>query len=480
MKKLLCLLLVIAMVAIPLISCADDSGKTPGNDPSKIPTDSGNADGDTFVLPANFQKYDNTPFHIIFETKKNWGFYEMDFEEDPGADDAYGHALYLRNTNVEDLLGISIEFTSYENADSTQKAFNQDSVSQSNDFHATFNTLQFEMNDLVAGNLLSFDNIPHVDLTKSWWNHDCTEQLSILGKSYVNSGDIMLSDKEVLWAVYFMKNIVEQLQLDDPYVLVENNEWTWDKMLEMADRVADDTNMDDVMTVGNDRFGLLTHSENWAASWESAGVKLIEMDKSGVPHCTWDSEEFTVIHDKIKEVMGNKQLVGVDTPENIQAAFLKNQTLFCTEVIAFVRYFNSSENSYGILPYPKYNSDVERFNTYVALNSAGVIVSYTTSEAEYIGLVLEAMAAEGQKTVRPRYIDDQLKSRYSDDENAAKMLEIIFDFRCYDLSIFLDTKYSGKTALSSESATPARLVATQMKMANNNLNGLMQTLLERE
>ncbi len=484
MKKLLCLLLVIAMVALPLIACADntDDGKTPGGNTPNNPADTGNAAEDKFQLPANFSKYDNEPFTIIFETKKNWGFYEMDWDEDPGESDAYGHALYVRNQKVEEMLGIEILSKPFENAESTENAFKTDVESSAADYQAMFNTLQFEMQGVVAGNMLSFDNLPYINQSAQWWNQDCFDQLSILGKSYVGAGDIMISDKEVLWAVYFMKNRIAEANLEDPYELVHNNEWTWDKMIEMGDAVDRDDNNDDLRKVGTDIFGLNTHSENWPASWESAGLKLIEMDKEGVPTLAWGTEEFQTVHEDIAALMGNENVVGVDTPENIQASFKNNKTLFCTEVIAFVRMFRESENNFGILPYPKYSSDIDRYYTYVALNSAALAVGYATpmDQYDFVSLVLEAMAAEGRNSVRPVYIDEQLKSRYADDEDSAEMVEIIFDYRCYDMAAFLPTDYSGIDNLKAANANPSRLYTGQKGRIKGNLDKLVQTLIDRE
>lgn len=476
MKKFLCLLLIIAMVGVPLVACGP-SEKPPvsGDDGTKAPDGTGNDAKDTPDLPD--KTFGGDTFNILTDKAQKWGYYPMDVDEIDETD-AYANAIHNRNALVEDRLQIEIVGEEGDGAGNVTTKFNTDVNSQANNYDAVFNTVAESLSSVAAGNVLAFDQIDHVDLTKDYWNHDCTEQLKLADRSYLNSGDIMISDKEVIWAMYFIKDRIKQAGLESPYTLVENNQWTWEKMMEMADAVDEDANADDVMSInGSDIFGLCTHYENYAASWESAGLKTVETGEDGMPYLAWGEDEFYTVHQDIQEIMNNKQVVSPSDIDFISTAISKNKTLFGTEVIAFVRSYRQSENEFGIVPYPKYKSNIERYNSYVALNSAVVEVGYSNPETDYIGIVLETMAWLGRDHLIPDYYDKQLKGRYSSDKDSSGMLDIIFEYRCYDLGVFYkDWGFSWLTASDSNSATKW---AEQGSKQTNNMNRTLNKILNK-
>ena len=480
MKKFLCLLLVVLMVAIPLVACADDPGdqndpNNPGNNNPADTGDSGENQKDVLELPENVSIYKGKTVTMLYDIKQDYGFYTQDFEED--SDDAYAHGIYLRNDAVEQKLGVELEGKEINDggAAGVKKVFDLDVSSNSNSYGLIFNSVQQMSASVAAGNVLAYEHLPWVKLDKSWWNKDCHEQLALGGKSYMNSGDIMVSDKDVMWALYVLKDrLKEHTNFPDPFALAKEGKWTWDVMYSMASDVAFDSNSDDQMTINSsDIFGLCTHPENYAASWQSAGLKLVSLDKQGMPSLTWGSEKFYTVFEDIKVIMGDSMVVSPTDIGWISTAITSNKTLFGTEVIAFVRKYRASDYDFGILPYPKYDESVERYNTYIAINSAVVSVGLTQPEAELMSVVLETMAACGQEKLIPIYYEEQLKGRYSVDEDSSDMLDIIFEYRCYDLGVFFD--FGGSGNLNSTSANPQ----TIWNKSQRNLNKQMDKTLSK-
>ncbi len=476
MKKFLCLLLIIAMVAVPMVACGPkDDG------PEKPLETSANRPGSEGIDKPNLpdKKFNGADFNILTEKAEKWGYYPLDIDE-IDENDAYANAIHNRNALVEDRLDINIVGSEQPGAPDVTKLFQNDIQAQSFAYHAVFNTVQEMFTVVAAGLCMPFDELTYVNLDNNYWNHDCTEQLTLGGRSYINSGDIMISDKEVIWAMYFIKSRIKEQKLESPYDLVNNNEWTWDKMMEMADSVDEDVNGDDTMTINSsDIFGLCTHWENYAASWESAGLKAVEFGEDGSPYLAWGEEEFYNVHSDIVDLMTNKEVVSASDIDWISSAITKNKTLFGTEVMAFVRTYRESENEFGIVPYPKYNSNVPRFNSYVARNSAGVSVGYGHPEAEYISIVLETMAWLGKSDLTPEYYDKQLKGRYASDSESASMLDIIFEYRCYDIGVFVDKYGAAGTVLSQADTSISSIWAKQGGALQNDLDKLVSKLLNQ-
>lgn len=482
MKRYFCLLLILAMVAVPFAACAKNDGDGEVSGGSLQGIESGEK-GDTLEIPSNAaEAYKGKQFNIMYEQAQGYNYYPMYFE-DPPKDDFYAMALHKRNLAVQDTLGISIVGKQYTGSKEVGDAFQIDVDGDNGEFQACFNQMTNSMSQVTSGRVVSYDYLKYVKLDKSWWNKDCTEQLAINGKSYVAAGDIMISDKEDIWALYFIKERIKDKELESPYDLVNNNQWTWEKMYSMADIAHADSDGNDVMVANsNDVFGLCTHGENFAASWESAGIKSITMT-NGIPTLSWGSETFIKVWEEAFDEMNNKMVVSPRDINYITTAIMKNQTLFGTEVMAFVRTYRDSDTPFGIVPYPKYDSSVDRWYSYIAINSAVVTVGIANREFDYTSVVLETMAAYGQRDVLPVYYDQQLKSRYATDEESSAMLDIIFEYRCYDLGLFLSTEYTGLGTLTgndvttSKSQGPSRIWTAGGKRYQNQLDLMLDKLI---
>ena len=367
----------------------------------------------------------------------------------------YRRALDIVITSVEEGRG------------NTYNLFKTSTQAVSGDYDCAFLTLTHSATATGAGLCLTWDNLEYVDLTKSWWNKASVDQLSLGGNTYMVAGEAMLSDKECLWLVYFLKDKIKDWGLEDPYELVANNKWTWDKMMEMAAVIVDDINGDGVMDK-NDCWGLTTHGENYAALWMAAGHKLIELDKDGIPYQAWGTEEFFTIFEKIAEIMGNTEVVYGTDIAFISDSLKQNRTLFGTEVVAFIKAYRGNEYEFSLLPMPKYDSSQEDYYTYAAVNSDLCVVGLDCADTYRTSIILEALACYGKKILLPVYYEEQLRTRFARDEESGAMLDIIFKNRMYDLGVAFDWG-SVKTSLSSYTANPASLYASLEKSINKSM-----------
>lgn len=253
-------------------------------------------------------------------------------------------------------------------------------------------------------------------------------------------------------------------------------------MHQMADAAHYDTNGNSKMD-SNDIWGLCTHSENFAAMWESAGLTLVSLNNDGIPEVNWNSEEFVTVFEGIVDVMGDSECVNWTTDADgisdavafISTALKESKTLFGTEVIAFVRSYRDNEEDFGILPFPKYSTDVERYNSYIAVNSFVMTIGNNCSELERTGVIVETLAAKGAEILTPAYYDGQLTSKFSRDEESGEMLDIIFEYRCYDLGVFFDWG-SASSSLKSTTVNPASLYASVSKKMNKEIEKAFEKL----
>ena len=98
------------------------------------------------------------------------------------------------------------------------------------------------------------------------------------------------------------------------------------------------------------------------------------------------------------------------------------------------------EQDFGILPMTKYDVSQEEYYTHATAHTSaiGIPIVKTSEGAEYTSVIMEAMAAEGFKQVRPIVYDVALKSKYTRDEESFEMVDIVIRGRTADFAEIYD------------------------------------------
>lgn len=443
------------------VSCAnnDDEKK---DDPQNTKSDSISSDTETEAL-FYVDDFGGEEFVILAPSNESYNFCSADFTEP--SDDPYENAYYQRHLAIKEALNVEIKEVQgvLYGENTVYGLFTENVLANTGNYDMSVLNLVSACAAVGSGYLLPISELPDIDLSKSWWNEDCTEQLEIVGNNYMICGDIFISDKECIWILSFNKSIIAQHGLENPFELVYNNEWTWDKMIQMVNVASHDENGDGKMEKNVDVWGYETHEEHFAAMWESAGLKLVTINEEGLPEFSWGSSEFADVYEKIANFLNDEDHVKCELFD-IWKSFIQGKSLFCNGVCADLRsaIANCDVDS-GVIPNPKYSSDIEKYNSYVAINSCVVVFDNSTRDTYMSGVVAEAMAALGQQIVTPSYYDKQLKSRYAKCEDSAKMLDLIFNDRCYDLGVYYNWG-SARTSLCTKGVSnTARMYAVLEK-----------------
>jgi ABC-type glycerol-3-phosphate transport system substrate-binding protein len=133
--------------------------------------------------------------------------------------------------------------------------------------------------------------------------------------------------------------------------------------------------------------------------------------------------------------------------------FDSGRALFYMNVPGYVKELRATEFDFGILPYPKYDENQEK---YINLNWAGTICApLNISNPEKVGAVVEYLGAKSHEIVLPTYFDILLNGKLTRDDESREMLEIIYGDSIYDFglnfSAFNDLLYVVPKLLQSKS-----------------------------
>ncbi len=349
--------------------------------------------------------------------------------------DVVQSAVMDRNAAVENALDVKFEWNlQFDKVWRDQAALRQ-SILGGDEYDIVEGVAVYMMPQLVYGNYFDLAENPYIDLSQPWWHDAVNSNMDILGRQYLASGYLSMRTLDRMHVIYFNSPLAMDLRLGNLYDLVNNGEWTIDKMQEMAEMAASDLNQDGIMD-SEDRFGLSGRWDQWAGEGSTAGYSFVDRstDEYKVVGVT---DTLYEIHDEIYPMITSANYYysyytyGVH-PKYSGAEFnialdmfTNNRILFLQETLGTtantkMRHFGA----YGLLPSPKYVEGQEEYGSHTSPFAAALCV--TTGDAKISSIVLEALQIESYNIVRPAYVHTALSYKYLSDPQSVDMLNYIF------------------------------------------------------
>ena len=134
-----------------------------------------------------------------------------------------------------------------------------------------------------------------------------------------------------------------------------------------------------------------------------------------------------------------------------------------------------SDTEFGILPLPKYDESQTGYYTTSRDGRSMFVIPVDVKDADFAGLITEALAVASNKYVVPAYYDVTLKTKTARDDESSEMLDIIRDgFRLEFVAEYaIQTNNSGyviRNCITGSSTTPySSTVASNLNSYNEAL-----------
>ena len=442
MKRIICLLLALLMLSTAFVACGDtDPAQTTAvttvdatavtTEPEELPD---------IPLTGDYGGYE---FNILSAGNQVWN--DFDFEEESSL--PLDNAQYKRKLKVEEDYKVTIEHTQskgYSSGSSGSsgpgyKAVNKQVQSGDNDYDFCI-IAGYDVSVLAYSNMLyDLASIKQVNLSKSWWDQNATDSLSMHGVTFFTTGEITVSDNRAAFCLMFNKELMANYNLEAPYELVEDGEWTYEVFGTYVKSVSEDMNQDGLYTQA-DRYGLLVWDDSIVGVVNAAGERCCTInDKDEIELTLYNEntlsalEQYTnIAYDQ--QYAFHYQRVAEGTGRTMWQA---DQALFFTTLVDLLPEFREMESDFGVLPYPKLTEAQEHYYTTIApFNSNFVCVPLIQDDVERTGTIMEALAYYGKKIVTPALYDVTLIGQSTRDEESEPMLEIIFDNLVYDIGYY--------------------------------------------
>ena len=359
------------------------------------------------------------------------------------------NAIQARNDLVAEKFGVEIEAVRTEAHGDMRSRLRSSALSGVNEYDIVMPYFGDAASFAQEGGLYDLRTMENIHYNESYYDQGSVNDLSILGKNYYVTGDLSLLCYDVTHVMVFNKGLIEQYHLESPYDLVNNGDWTIDKLQEMAKAVQMEVDGEDGMGY-LDQYGFLVNNNFTSSMFIGAGQRFTGKNEEDKPVITVYSEESVAVFNRIFDLINDQNATGkIDfasggfwvtssrAGKNIWTAandsFGNGLSLFRAISLNGILKIGEYDCSFGLLPAPKLNKQQDRYYTRVStIYGSCVAIPVNVEDAEMSSIILDAMMQASTDTVRVAYFDVIMKERKIQDYESEKMLDVILDSRVYD------------------------------------------------
>ncbi len=447
-RRIIAVILMLLLLIPSVISCA----KTENNEETTAPALTEAPGGaDTTETKAS-DYYDNpVPETIRFDGEVIKFLYWSDVENpeffvEDQTGEAVNDAIYKRNSRVEEQLGVTLEFTGTPGNNKNQKDFinkcinSTQSGADAHDFFCGYSMTGAPlMCEGIAQDLTQYEII---DFNKPWWPASLISKAKIKDGIYFASGDISTNFLYMMYCCTFNKDLFANVHVQDSkvlYDLVDNQQWTLDKLIEYSTGVYLDSDGDSTLGTG-DRVGFFLCGEvHYDAFYTGCDLYTVVPSDEGSVRLSDDlfSEKTQAVLDKLCDFMHNSGDAYLSTT-NI---FTTNQAVFTIDRAQIAtKKLTNAVFSYGMLPVPKYDAEQEDYYTCMAFPFTTYVLSTASTNPKAAAATFELMAYQSYISITPALFEEAMKTRYADGSEDSRMFDIIRESVVIDLGRLLTTK----------------------------------------
>jgi len=447
MKKSLLIFLIASMLFVT-VSCSgtDRSGNV--TDSSQVTADSASTEAAETVPEYSKdslikENFDGAAFTILTGAEQ-WAN-KYDAEDETG--DILNDAVYARNRAVEEAYNIDLEYFIVNGYTAGIKNVTEMLYSSTMAGDAEYDLYAacavYTPVNILNGSFSNLLDKELLDFSAPWWYHNVNDTVRVNDKLYIAAGSFGLQTLANNWCIIMNSEMQEAMSLTDPYGLVHDGKWTFDRMVEMSKSVTADINGDGNID-RNDRWGIVgTNLEPFWAFPFGMGRTLTTTDSQGNLIPSGTSERIVGIMDKLTVMYEAKDILfksdTTDPQEACVPMFVSGNSLMMVYPLKILETSSMREApDFKVLPLPKYDEDQEEYYTNCFADTASIPIVVKDDKMSQI--VLEALNCYTYFDVIDIYKELVMQNKLTRDNESAEMLDIIIDGTIIDFGAIFYTE----------------------------------------
>jgi ABC-type glycerol-3-phosphate transport system substrate-binding protein len=402
-------------------------------------------------------------------------------------------AVYNRNRGVEEALNCVITEILHVAPDCNYQPMFTTARSSvlggSDDYEIMYLPVSEQISLVTDGILQDLYTIPHLQLNETWWDNQINTTNTLNGKLYFASGSANLMAFDGMWCLFFNENLMDEYQLEKPYDLVREGKWTLDELIRYGSAFANlNGESTYAYTVGSkNQWGVALHSHFGGAPAKfihGAGVETLTEDFQ----LNIENDHFYSVMDKLAILMNQDSGIalkaGTDDFNVEQGGYIyifnSRRSLFLTAEIKTAQVLRDMEDTFGILPYPKYDEAQEDYQTTLVSQLMYLTVPTTNTNLDLTATVSEVMAHDSYENVIPVYYSSVVEHKGLRNEDSIEMLEIMRANRDVDIAVVFSWNNSIREQVREKlfkgDNQVASIMAAQKSATESNIQKFMEFL----
>lgn len=350
---------------------------------------------------------------------------------------ALNDSSFTRNKIIEGRLGIKLNFilqAGVPTAVGIYEAFSNKVSTAVNsgtgDFDAIAGFSLGPANWALNGYLLNLNKVEHLDFEKPWWSYSVLEN-AFYDSIYYASTNCSGSVLGELIVTYYNRRVLKDNGIDDPEQLALDGKWTIETMFKYAKGLWRDENNNDKEDL-EDTFGLVFGYTVYTDSlFYGSGLNLARINPgTGLPELTlFDAGEMERAVDLIRTIVNavasNDVILGPNGGDGLDC-LTDERTAFYISRLLTTSYVPDAE-VWGVIPTPKLDESQENYITTPNNDFDMWCIPKDAGDPNMSGAIMEAYASGCYRTVAPKYYDENLSYRYSNNANGVIIFSMIKD-----------------------------------------------------
>ncbi len=296
-----------------------------------------------------------------------------------------------------------------------------------------------------------------IDFSTPWWCAGFNDNVEIADRLYFCLGDASLTMWDGMEVVFFNKKLAGDYGITSPYTRVADNTWLFDTMRADSALVSADLNGDNVQDA-QDLWGTIFYNVRDIPVY--FGSAYCSFDENGEPYLSLYDEHIVAVFERAQDFLNTSGEAKQFSPDEDQLIFSSDRALYFQGPLRYATLFRDNTSDFGIVPFPKYSAEQNRYYTTVIDSLSVFTVPSVAADPAFCGTVLDGLCAYSLEMVVPAYYEKALKSKYARDMESEEMLNLVkesvwFDFGFVysqslgDLGSFFDIVKSDSSNITS-------------------------------
>lgn len=490
-QKLAAWLLACLLLTPSVVSCGDADAPAADTTPVTTPTETTVPAETEAAYPYETPDLGGYALRVL-SSGFLWNMYqEVDVTETNG--EVLNDAVYNRNRKIESKLNCAFEETNLEVSDDPNNInlHLKDIILAGDDAYDVAYASIYSMPAMVTdGYFMNLRDVDGLHLNDAWWDSVVAENATLADALYFVTSPMHLMPYDGAWALFFNETIMEKNDLEKPYDLVRQGKWTYDQLLNYCKAV---TNMNGDASFewnksGNAFYGISSHEMAPDKFTLGAGEYYIEATESGDLKFAAEGDRFFNVLAALGEIMNESTgytIYGSNLDYDAEAGgymyvFESGRSLFLTAEIKAAQLLRNMDDTFGILPYPKFEESQDSYYSSFVNQCLFYTIPVTNTHLKETAVISDYTSFLSLHDVLPVYYGNVVEQKGLRNQDSIEMLDIVLSTKTVDRgNLFgwtsallqeIRTKlFAGKTDLAS-------VISRQQKTIEKNMTKMIDAI----